>query len=181
MKRLMIDIETLGTKADALILSIAAVWFDCTGTGAEFYRAISLEQNGRSIDAATVIWWMKQNHAARDAMLIEARFPIEQALLEFAIFAEGADEYWCKGPSFDFPILDTALESMHIDRPWAEFWRQRDLRTLIAAGRMAGHEYQGRKPASHHALDDARQQAEEASHLIGWLTTANKYTERVAA
>ena len=68
MSNLMLDIETLGTGPNSVILSIGAVEFDETGVISKFYEAIDPESCtdwGLQIDARTVLWWMDQNDAAR--------------------------------------------------------------------------------------------------------------------
>src|SRR6478609_5266295 len=65
MKHVMIDLETLGTSADAVWLSIAAIQFDPhTGEiGARFNANVDLasaQKAGRTISADTLKWWLKQ-------------------------------------------------------------------------------------------------------------------------
>ncbi|NQW82286.1 MAG: 3'-5' exoribonuclease, partial [Polaromonas sp.] len=63
----MVDLETLGTVADAVILSIGAVKFDLDSDAIDddgFYASISIESNqetGRRIQEDTLIWWMGQS------------------------------------------------------------------------------------------------------------------------
>src|SRR4051812_25387336 len=83
----MIDTETLDTKPTAVILSIGACRFnelDIDSNG--FYRAITIESNmdeGRTISASTLRWWMKQEPAAQAVMHDPAAVPLSQALDEF--------------------------------------------------------------------------------------------------
>ena len=61
-KDIMINLETLGTVAGCVILSIGAVAFDReTGElGMEFYEVInqvSCEEAGLHVDQKTVDWW----------------------------------------------------------------------------------------------------------------------------
>ena len=66
MKHVMLDTETLGTTADAVIMSIGAVKFDLDSTAISdggFYASITVESNlslGRRIQEDTLIWWMNQ-------------------------------------------------------------------------------------------------------------------------
>ena len=66
---IMIDIETLGTKAGCVVLSIGACEFSDKGVGKEFYGCISPESCtnwGLTIEPRTVLWWMNQSQDARD-------------------------------------------------------------------------------------------------------------------
>lgn len=65
MNHLMLDIETLGTSADAIFLSVAGVQFDpMTGAlGEKFYKNVTLSsaiEAGRTINADTLKWWLEQ-------------------------------------------------------------------------------------------------------------------------
>lgn len=70
MNHLMIDLETMGNKPSAPIVSIGAVIFDpSTGEfGPDFYRVVSLKSSvdgGAVPDADTIMWWMQQSEEAR--------------------------------------------------------------------------------------------------------------------
>ena len=71
MKHIMIDVESLGTRADAVILSLGAVKFDLTSGKIDdqgFYASISIDSNqelGRRIQEDTLLWWLKQDIAAQ--------------------------------------------------------------------------------------------------------------------
>lgn len=80
----MIDIETLGTKPGAAILSIGAVMFSATGLGETFYTPVSLKSCtdiGLTVDPDTVAWWMQQSEEARQAAFQADAPPLQTALL----------------------------------------------------------------------------------------------------
>ena len=74
---IMVDLETLGTEADAVILSIGAVVFDLEAGGMlpaydgdprshTFYAVLDIDsQPRRHISGGTIAWWMAQTEAAR--------------------------------------------------------------------------------------------------------------------
>ena len=66
---LMIDIETLGVKTDAPVISIGACFFDKDGIKEKFYAVLDVEQqidsDLRKVDASTIKWWMGQEGAAK--------------------------------------------------------------------------------------------------------------------
>lgn len=65
MSDIMVDLETLGTTADAVILSIGAVKFDLVSGQIDdegFYASISVESSlnrKRRISEDTLLWWFK--------------------------------------------------------------------------------------------------------------------------
>jgi hypothetical protein len=68
----MIDLETMGNKPNAPIVSIGAVFFDpSTGELGGFYRVVSLKSSvdgGAIPDPETIMWWMQQSEEARMAI-----------------------------------------------------------------------------------------------------------------
>ena len=162
---IMIDLETMGTRPNAPIISIGAVAFDKSGTHTEFYDVVDLKSTVHTqsvIDADTVMWWMKQSDEARAAFDCK-RIDIGDALSNFQSFC-GRHEYkaiWGNGAAFDNVILSEAYLSYNYlnGKPW-DFWEDRCYRTVknmfpdVAIERGGTH---------HNALDDARSQAE---HLI---------------
>jgi hypothetical protein len=87
MNHLMIDLETMGNKPTAPIVSIGAVFFDPQSGkfGEEFYTAVQLESamaQGAQPDGDTIIWWMKQSTEARAAICADDAMSISVALLD---------------------------------------------------------------------------------------------------
>ena len=140
---IMIDIETLGTKPNSVILSIAAVPFDPVtgGHGRPFKIHIDLITSmkaGLEIDPETLLWWMDQEKEAIDSAFApqkEILVPsFKYSLCTFREWlskmnAEGAF-IWSKGPQFDLVILENAFKTLDIPMPW-KFWNVRDVRTKI--------------------------------------------------
>ena len=73
----MMDIETLSTRPDAVILTVGACKFDPytqTETTGDFYLRINVDEQaqlGRHIDENTVAWWGQQAADVRDEALSE--------------------------------------------------------------------------------------------------------------
>lgn len=135
MNNIMLDIETLSTDFDALIISIGAVRFDLsTGIkGDTFYRKIdkqSCVDVGLKINPETVDWWMNQEEKARQEFLSKSdRISISDALIELSEFILKEDFVWSNGATFDLVILRSAYKACQIDLPW-EFYNEKDVRTL---------------------------------------------------
>lgn len=182
MKHIMCDLETLGTTADAVILSIGAVKFDLeTGDidDSAFYRSVSVDSNlekGRRISEDTLIWWFKQPAAAQ-AVFHEAKESLDGALIEFSDWIGSGDySMWSNGADFDLPMMAHAYTQFGIEIPW-KFWNSRCFRTYknLPGAKSIRVEPTGVK---HNALSDAFQQAQTvcAIHkaLFGKSTTKAK-------
>jgi hypothetical protein len=166
MKQIMIDLETLGTTADAVILSIGAVKFDlATGKLDDdgFYRSVSVESNlalKRRISEDTLIWWLKQEPAAQKVFR-EAKETLGTALEELQDWIDRDDyEMWSNGADFDLPMLSHAFTQLEMQIPW-KFWNQKCFRTFkgLPGAKAVMPPMSG---TAHNALADAVYQAEAA-------------------
>lgn len=161
MKDVMIDCETLGTTADAVILSIGAVKFDLeTGTmdDAGYYASISIDSNfelGRRASESTITWWLGQSSEAQ-AVFHEPKQTLDDALRGLIDWLDhDKRRVWSNGASFDIPMLEHAFTQLGLTIPW-QFWNSRCVRTyksLPAAGSVPGY------TNDHNALRDAVNQA----------------------
>ncbi|WP_410700151.1 3'-5' exonuclease [Citrobacter farmeri] len=178
MNNLMIDLETMGNKPNAPIVSIGAVFFDPQSRelGPEFYAVVSLEsamKSGAVPDGDTIIWWMKQSAEARAAICIDDVMPIADALSELNHFIlQHADnpkymKVWGNGATFDNVILRGAYERAGHICP-LKFWNDHDVRTIVTLGRGIGFDPKQDMPFDgdmHNALADARHQAKYVSAI----------------
>lgn len=156
----MVDLETLGTRAGCAIMSIGAVQFDPdAGTiGQKFYVNLELDaqfKRGLKMQGSTLAWWFKQETAAKGALFEAASEPLE-ALLKFTKFMYAFQNVrlWGHGASFDPPVLEAVYTAFGKTIPW-EFWNVRDTRTLFD---LTGVKVEN-TGTKHHALDDAEAQA----------------------
>lgn len=187
MNHLMIDIETLGTKPGAAVVSIGAAFFDLISgeVGATFYKAIDLElsENGE-IDPGTVKWWMRQSDEARAVFSDAEAIPSDDALRNLAWFIAANRSgkklcVWGNGCTFDNVILDACFRSHGIERPWGNY-DDRDVRTIVELGRAI----LGINPKSdipfdgnqHNALDDVLHQVKYVSHIARAFSALNDKT-----
>lgn len=181
-----IDLETVGSKFNAGILSIGAVAFNRhTGAiGPEFYASVKLVDTlcyGK-VDAGTLQWWLKQGAAAAKVFNDPKAMSLYEALrgLNDFIRARPANApLWGNGSSFDITILEHGFYALgvegfvpewaHVDKP--TFWKIRDLRTLVDLAGLdkASLAFNG---VAHNALDDARHQAKIA--IAGFAKVAGK-------
>ena len=181
---LMVDLETMGKKPGAPIVSIGAVFFDPASgkTGAEYYQVINLESSmsfGARPDASTILWWLKQSPEARSAIVLDDTVGLVEALEQFLDFiAENAAngsknvQLWGNGSSFDCSLLEAAFELADTPFPIAH-WNYRDVRTVVELGKAIGLNSRYDIPFEgdqHNALADARHQVKYVSAIWQRLT-----------
>ena len=164
MNHVMVDLETLGTTADAVILSIGAVRFDLSSgkiSDEEFYSSISVESNlswKRRISEDTLLWWFKQDAAARQ-VFFEPKEALEHSLVQFSDWiGTGEHIMWSNGADFDLPMLAHAFSVCGIEIPW-KFWNSRCYRTYknLPGAKAVKLPHEGVK---HNAMADAFSQAQ---------------------
>lgn len=174
----MLDLETLGTTADAVIMSVGAVIFDPSlgVSGREddkFYASLSVESqlggpNPRRICEATLQWWFRQEAAAQQVF--------HEPKQEFAVGLYGLADWiashvadrrdvqvWAKPSKFDVAMLEHGFKQMDSDAPW-EHWASNCLTGLVkTATRVLGVDNLPPKVVpeiAHNALHDAIAQAQ---------------------
>lgn len=159
---LMLDLETMGTGADAVIVQIGACFFD-RNTGV-IHREFSINVEERScidlgltVTLATKEWWAEQSQEARDGLLDPAPVKLNKALIELVAFVEQYyDVYlWCH-PNFDEPKLVHAFKVCGIEYPF-NFWAVRDVRTAVDVAGINSRDIP-REGVHHNALDDCKHQ-----------------------
>ncbi|SYA62066.1 exodeoxyribonuclease VIII [Klebsiella pneumoniae] len=178
-RHVMVDLETMGKKSNAPVVSIGAVIFDpATGfLGETFYKVVSLESAvswGAEIDPSTVIWWMKQSSEARSEIANDNAIQLDDALLKFSEFVlenipggYKTAQIWGNGATFDNTILRSSYERACLDCPWG-YWNDRDVRTMVELGKAIGFDAKTSIPFEgerHNALADAQHQARYVSAI----------------
>jgi len=166
----MIDIETLGTSTDSVVLTIGGVKFDpndeSRGTWDEFYYSLDIAEqleevegrHAREVCDKTIEWWAKTNAN----MLLEEldnpeRTPVIDVLKALNTWQVGTKFIWAQGPQFDMPILENLFRGYYHHIPWTGFWRIRDSRTLL--GLMEVDPRKSIDFAAHNAMEDCKVQA----------------------
>jgi len=172
-KHCMIDLETLSTAPNALVLTLGAVHFDpeANEIGEEFYIRLNVEDQsalGRDIDPNTIDWWAKQDQAAQDeAFSDEDRVPLKDAIDQFHKFTKGCSAFWSHGSTFDLIILNDIYSQLNKTVPW-NYWQMRDTRTIFDIGLSPNMNKEG----LHNALEDAMRQAKGVQHIYAQLRKA---------
>lgn len=193
IKHYMLDIETLSTKPNAVVLSIGAVEFN-PETGdiiREFYQELDVQdQPDRHIDISTIQWWAdrcKENESNLD-LLAKPKLQRLSTLMVLGMLDDfindkpdsfllynkpkfielERDEFkvavWACDPDFDVAILNNLYESVNIRCPW-RYNEPKSVRTIRLLAEMKGITLPKAK-ASHNALEDCIRQAKEVSTFI---------------
>ena len=154
-----IDIETLGTSPDTVVLTIGGIKFDPMeddGLHSQFYYRLDADEQiemGRTVDEKTLEWWEKQPEEIRkEAMDPEDRISVEETLKALNKWLVGVDKIWCQGPVFDICILENLYKQIGLHHNWP-FYIIRDSRTLFSL--MDKDPRKEIDFAAHNALADA--------------------------
>lgn len=175
MKDISIDLETLGIRYDAAILSIGLVQFDrfTAKMGKTFYAEIDIDSAiaSGSIQGSTLAWWIEQNPRAKKLFANDRaaeKKSLATALHEMRDFfmqceAKGGEHFvWGNGATMDITILEHAFHrgSVGLEVPW-KFWKIRDMRTAVDLAQIDPKNWPFPNNAvAHNALDDAARQAQ---------------------
>lgn len=154
-----IDIETLGTSPDTVVLTIGGIKFnphEDDGLHSEFYYRLDADEQiemGRSVDEKTLEWWETQPEEVKaEALDPNDRFPVEETLKALNKWLVGVDKIWCQGPVFDIGILENLYKQIGLHHNWP-FYIIRDSRTLF--GLMDKDPRKEIDFTAHNALADA--------------------------
>jgi hypothetical protein len=181
MRHIEIDIESMGTTPGSAILEIGAVEFfpeapAGQGIGRTFSARISLQScliQHLTIDDDTVAWWRTQAPEAIESLCRGESIPLHEALDSFTQWI-GPDasktQIWCKGGSFDFPLLAAAYRACGQQVPW-KFWNENCHRTLLKLCKtLHGYTPPPHTGTAHNAQDDAIYQASIALECLALLS-----------
>ena len=133
----MIDIETLSTTPDAVVMSVGAVKFDPKATRPPTNKTLwrpdidEQTERDRHVSESTLEWWSKQPaHIQEDAFSDDHRVEVLSFMKELNRYCVGAEKIWCQGPQFDLLILENLYSQWGHHYGW-QFWQVMDCRTLF--------------------------------------------------
>jgi len=167
----MIDLETLSTAKNAVILSLAAGTFDPfgEGMGESIYLGLDLNTQldlGGDIDGGTVLWHLDKER--KD--LPRPALPIENVLKQLSVFYKRQEcrRIWSNGATFDIPIVEFYFKRLGHSFPW-HYGDARDTRTAFE---IAGwDESPTRSRATHDALEDVTLQIDLVQKAYALIQT----------
>ena len=115
----MIDLETLSTNPNAVILTVGGVKFDPLTQMKpyeEMYFRVDVNTQtelGRDVMQDTVDWWSKQPKEISDeAFSDDNRIGLQDMIKKINKFSVGVDVFWCQGPLFDYAILQDIYKQL---------------------------------------------------------------------
>ena len=193
----MLDIETLGTAIDSVVLQIAIVEFNIDDgkviSGKEFHISLNQQkQQGRVTYFDALRFWLKENPSLLKE-LIDASTPefltIDSVKHEFLNYIKDANynsglnynppisvNIWCRGSDFDFAIIRNLFGEDFINsNNLIKYNSGRDTRTVIDLAELL---YPGlvkpERPATlpkHNAMADCKYQILELVNAIDHIKT----------
>ena len=135
----MVDIETLGTKADSTIIQISAIAFDIkTGKHLSKFDAIAdIEKNeDMKVDGSTIKWWLNTDKQLLAELINKGEKSSNAILLNFygwlhTLTMDMKDVYlWGNGILFDNKMIQHQLEA--IGKEYPIFYKNdRDVGTIV--------------------------------------------------
>ena len=171
-KHIMIDIETLGKKDNAVICSVGAVCFnssdDLTDCLSIVFPVQEQIEKGRSIDASTLEFWRDNDlryPSDENKKVTWSLDCLAQFIRNHSIDRQLDDDgtfIWAHGVTFDITKLQSLYSDFNLPVPW-EYWQIMDCRTMVQLWPEAREMSLSN---NHVALDDAKNQ-------VHWLKTIN--------
>lgn len=168
LDHICVDIETLSTQTNAVIVSVAAVKFNLVSDEQETFSVninpFGSKALGLHICKETIDWWKEQKPNAAKAWQT-SQIGLEKALTKFNEFCgqSNSTHYWSLGTDFDFPILKSSFQAVDMKEPW-KYYNLHDMRTAYY---LAGLDTRtlDRIGVYHNSVDDCLTQ-------ISWLKVA---------
>lgn len=172
----MLDLETLGTQADAVILSIGVIAFDPLGE-VNPDEAIQINVDidpqvqhlNRHVSQDTLRWWSTQPHETFQSCLHQPCSPFT-ACTRLDKYMDDAERdpknriVWGNGSAFDNAIMAHFFRQFSVDLPWM-FWNDRCFRTFKEL--FDPHrELQPVNNVPHNAMEDAIAQARWMCNIV---------------
>lgn len=161
----MIDIESLDTSPNCVILTIGAVRFDPRGSGVveklELRPTLEeqTEQFNRVINDDTLRWWGEQSaDAIEEAMGDRDRMPFRDCMEALYKFCWNRRAVWSNGAGFDIVAMESAWRNLDMRIPWP-YYTVRDTRTLYEIAGVSLKDKKYGSKTTHKAVEDAEHQA----------------------
>jgi hypothetical protein len=190
--RISLDLETMSMENNAAIVQIAAIVFSCPPeyhipagdretywVFNEYVDPESSEACGGHVDVETMKWWDKQDPVVRakvfsgTAHLLTVLHQFTAWLRSISILGDASDiSVYCKGPDFDYVILKSAYESVHMECP-INFRLVQSVRTIEEVAATMGYVsgWAGKNSAAHDALEDAKHQGNLVANVLQTIVT----------
>lgn len=162
---IMIDIESLDTSPNCVILTIGAVRFDPKGMGVveklELRPTIDeqTEKYNRVINEDTLRWWSEQSpEALEEALGDRGRISFRECMETLYKFCWNRRAVWSNGAGFDIVAMESAWRNLDMRIPWP-YYTVRDTRTLYEIAGVSLKDAKYKTRTTHKAVEDAEHQA----------------------
>lgn len=176
MNNVMVDIETLGTDSNSVILSISAIEFDLISgdTGREFEIGLNIEEQvklGGVVDTSTCIWWLSQDADAIKALTRLKKVAVAKVLFDFNNWLSECKvpkndvKLWGNGSGFDNVIIRNLYRRAGVEF-YLPYWCDNDVRTLVTLGNIDTRNF-AFNGIKHNGIDDCK-------HQVKYCTAAYK-------
>lgn len=195
----MVDIETIATSADAVIIQVGAKYFefdgentDFPGIDVDFLMDVAVgdqvKRLKRVIDPHTISWWMDDTKPdARVSVLSrdtsDSLFDVMNALNDYISRAklhsrqtDAPFGVWANSPTFDLSIIRHAMVQLGIEPCWS-YGREYDVRTLRFLNNHLelGVDYdKANGGIAHNALDDSKGQSKFVKSVFRVLNSRSQ-------
>lgn len=162
-KHVMVDIETMGTDLESIILQVSfevfAFFSDSRGAAITMYPCLQEQvSSGRSSDSDTIGWWIKKNPELFTYLITKSsKAPhfsgVECVSDYFSKLNDKGYVMWARSPEFDIQMLENLTGVKY------NYRNKMDVRTIEKL-------FGGRPEASHDAELDCRHQIEYVKSKI---------------
>ena len=158
---LMVDIEALSLKKNALVLSIGMIFFNTYNDEEEKHYLMikpeswSLAAGTPDIDPDTIAFWNRPENVGQLPTPGGSMYCDEamQFIADACKAHGGPTRFWAKGYDYDYGVLLHWMEEFGIEPPF-RYWERRCLRTAIDLAKQRGVDIP-RAKVDHNALRDA--------------------------
>jgi hypothetical protein len=156
MTHIMLDLETLGTRPGAVVLSAALVRFSDEANTSLVLSVPDQQALGLEVDPETHAWWGRQPAetwaaATANPVPLAAGLAHISSWIAWAAAGETDFEMWCRG-FMDTPVLQEVYRRAGVPCPW-QHWQTESSRTLCKLAGVDSRLYA--LAPKHVALNDA--------------------------
>lgn len=160
-----IDIETLGTQPNSMVLAVGFAVFSENGVIES--GQLNLDRNdqaGRHINPNTIYWWMQQSDEARASTFTDDCLPVLSALYQLRDVWVLHRVQWAWGLSAAFDL--GILEDLHRDVKLSTPWNHRQAMCLRTLSKLRPNISRPVPGVAHSAESDAIAQANWAIEML---------------
>ena len=164
---IMIDLETFGVCADAVVLTIGAVAFSldgCLGNEIEIYPTVQDQIPQRKVEWGAISFWFNQGDTVRYQQSQAKRDKsLKESLISLTEFCEQnlSKNFKVWGNGFDIPLLNQAYSSFGMETPWS-YKKIMDLRTIVWLSKISVQKHFNNRVdlVKHNVISDCKIQIE---------------------